>query len=328
MMQRRSFIGLVVAWAALSGRQAAGQRRSNLRRVAIVFIAPATDLAGTDLYFRQFVDAMREQGLVDGRNIIIERRSGERQPELAAVMEELVARDVDVIVTFGPAVPVAQRATDRIPIVALVDEALDAGLIASLARPGSNMTGFGGNFPGLLGKDLQLLKEAIPRISRVAVVATTGFRDSSRRRGELDAAGSSMKLDLRWVTVDTPAEFESAFATMVRERADAVFVTGTALNYAHLRRIADLAMTHRMPSFFEQREFAEYGGLLTYGWSAVEVHRQAAAYVRKILDGAKPADLPWGQPTNLELVINLRTAKVLGLTIPKELLLRADEVIQ
>jgi putative ABC transport system substrate-binding protein len=115
---------------------------------------------------------------------------------------------------------------------------------------------------------------------------------------------------------------------MVREWADAVFVKGTALNYAHLRRIADLAMTHRMPSFFEQREFAEYGGLLTYGWSAVEVHRQAAAYVRKILDGAKPADLPWGQPTKLELVINLRTAKALGLTIPKELLLRADEVIQ
>jgi putative ABC transport system substrate-binding protein len=326
-MQRRSFIGLVAAWATLSGWQAAGQRRSNLRRVAIVFIAP-TDLAGTDLYYHQFVDAMREQGLVDGRNIIIERRSGERQPELAAVMEELVARDVDVIVTFGPAVPVAQRATDRIPIVALVDEALDAGIIASLARPGGNMTGFGGNFPGLLGKDLQILKEAIPTISRVAVVATTGHRDSSRYRRELDGAGSSMKLDMRWVTVDAPAEFESAFATMVREHADAVFVAGDALNYAHLRRIADLAMTHRMPSFFEQREFAEYGGLLSYGWSAVEVHRQAAAYVRKILDGAKPADLPWGQPTKLELVINLKTAKALGLTVPQALLLRADEVIQ
>jgi putative ABC transport system substrate-binding protein len=329
MMQRRSFIGLVAAWAALSGRQAAGQRKSNLRRVAIVFIAPATDAAGTDLYFRQFVDAMREQGFVDGRDIIIERRSGERQPELAAVMKELVARDVDVIVTFGPAVPVAQRATNRIPIVALVDEVLDAGLIASLARPGGNMTGFGGNFPGLLGKDLQVLKEAIPTISRVAVLATTGFRDPGYAgRRELDAAGTSMKLDMRWVTVDAPVQFESAFATMVRERADAVFVTGTALNYAHLRRIADLAMTHRMPSFFEAREFAEVGGLLSYGYSTAEMGRNVAAYVRKILDGAKPADLPWSQPAKLELVINLKTAKALGLTIPQALLLRANEVIR
>ena len=185
------------------------------------------------------------------------------------------------------------------------------------------MTGFGSNFPGLLGKDLQILKETIPTISRVAVVATS---DSGRR--ELDVAGSSMKLDMRWVTVDAPAEFESAFATMIREQADAVFVMGTALNYAHLRRIAGLAMTHRMPSFFEPREFAEFGGLFCYGWSAAEIARNGAAYVRKILDSAKPADLPWGQPTKLELVVNLRTAEALGLAIPKELLLRADEVIQ
>jgi putative ABC transport system substrate-binding protein len=331
MMQRRSFIGLVAALAALSARQAAGQRRNNLRRVAIVFVAPAADVAGTDLYFRQFVDALREQGIVDGRNIIIERRSAEHRPELAAVMKELVARDVDVIVTFGPGASVAQRATDRIPIVALVDDALEAGLIASLARPGGNMTGFGSNFPGLLGKDLQVLKEAIPTISRVGVVSTTTvLRDSGRYaiRPELDAAGSSMKLDMRWVAVDAPAEFELAFATMVREQADAVFVTGVAFNYAHLRRIADLAMAHRMPSFFEAREFVEFGGLLSYGWSAAEIARNGAAYVRKILDGAKPGDLPWSQPTKLELVINLRTAKALGLTIPKEVLLRADEVIQ
>src|SRR5215471_4355966 len=321
MMQRRSFIGLVAAWAVLGGRQAAAQRKSNLRRVAIVFIAPATDVVGTDLYFRQFVDGMREQGLVDGRNIIIERRSGERQPELAAVMEELVARDVDVIVTFLPALRIAQRATDRIPIVAYGDNILDSGLIASLARPGGNITGFGGDFPGLLGKELQILKEAIPTISRVAVLGDEG-------RDELEAAGSSMRLDMRWLTVDTPAKFEPVFAAMVRERADAVFVTSTAFNYGHLRRIADLAMTHRMPSFFEAREFAEFGGLLSYGWSSAEIERSLAAYVRKILDGAKPADLPWGQPAKLELVINLKTARALGLTIPKELLLRANEVIQ
>jgi putative ABC transport system substrate-binding protein len=137
-----------------------------------------------------------------------------------------------------------------------------------------------------------------------------------------------MKLDIRWVAVDTPAEFESGFATVVAERADAVFVTNMALNFAHLHRIADLALTHRLPSFCEAREFAEVGGLLCYGYGIVDDYRNAATYVKKIIDGAKPADLPWSQPTRLELVINLKTAKALALTIPQALLLRADEVIQ
>jgi putative ABC transport system substrate-binding protein len=223
----------------------------------------------------------------------------------------------------------ARRATDRIPIVALVDNALDTGLIASLARPGGNVTGFGGNFPGMFGKGLQVLKEAVPTISRVAVIATKSIRDSDRyaARRELDAAGSLLKLDMRWVAVDAPAEFESAFVTLVRERADAVFVTNAALNFAHLHRIADLAISHRLPSFCEAREFAEVGGLLSYGYGIADDFRHAAAYVKKILDGSKPADLPWGQPTKLELVINLKTARGLGLTIPQSLLLRADELI-
>ena len=329
-MRRRSFIALIAACAVLDGRKAAGQRRSKLPRAAIVFIAPASDIGGTDVYAHAFADALRELGLVDGHNVIIERRSAERQPELAAVMEALVALGVDVIVTGGPGVRAARGATDRVPIVALVDDALDSGLIASLARPGGNVTGFGGNFPGLYGKDLQILKEAVPTISRVAVIATKAARDAGRWAGrrELDAAGSSIKLDMRWLAVDAPVEFESAFATMVREGADAVFVTNMAVNFAHLRRIADLAMMHRLPSFCEAREFAEVGGLLSYGYGIVDDYRHAAAYVKKILDGAKPADLPWGLPTKLELVINLKTAKALGLTIPQTLLLRADEVIQ
>jgi len=253
-----------------------------------------------------------------------------RPPELAAVMEELVALNVDVIVTGGPGVRAAQRATNRIPIIALVDDALDSGLIASLARPGGNVTGFGGNYPGLFGKDLQIFKEAVPTISRVAVIATKALRDSDRyaARRELDAAGNSMKLDMRWVAVDAPAEFASAFATMVREQADAVYVTNAALNFAHLRGIADLAMKHRLPSFCEALEFAEVGGLISYGYGIADDYRHAAAYVKKILDGSKPAELPWGQPTKLELVINLKTAEALGIAIPQSLLLRANAVIQ
>jgi putative ABC transport system substrate-binding protein len=244
-------------------------------------------------------------------------------------MQELVALGVDVIVTGGPGVRAAQSATDRIPIVALVDDALDAGLIESLSRPGRNVTGFGGDFPGLIGKQLQLLKEAVPTISRVAVIATA--QRPGRRaawRVEMDSAARSMQLDVRWPAVNAPEEFEPAFATIAREGADAVFAANTDVNFVHLRRIADLASVRRLPSFCSVREFAEAGGLLSYGWGIHDDYRYAAVYVKKILDGAKPADLPFEQPTKLDLVINLKTAKVLGLALPQSLLLRANEVIQ
>jgi len=321
-MERRAFIGIVAAWTVLRARQAAGQPQKLPARVAIVFIA-STDPA-------PLVDALRDIGLIEGQHIVIERRSydGESK-QLAAVMQELVALNVDVIVTGGPAAWAAKRATERIPIVALVDDPLDSRLIDSLAKPGRNVTGYGGNFPGLLSKQLQLLKEAVPTVSRVAMIATA--QRPGRRaawRVDLDTAASRLKIDPLWVSVDAPEQFEPAFKTIVRERADAVYVTNVDINFAHLRRIADLAAMRRLPSCCSVREFAEKGGLLSYGWGIGDDYRHAAALVKKIVNGVKPADLPWEQPTKLELVINLKTAKALRLVIPQTVLRRADEVIE
>jgi putative tryptophan/tyrosine transport system substrate-binding protein len=329
-LKRRSFVG-VIAWTVPG---AWAQRKHKPARVAIVFIAvPAVELAGADPArpeMRAFLHALRDHGLVDGRDIVIERRSAEgRLERLDALMREVVALEVDVIVTFGPGGHAALRATDRIPIVALVDDALAVGLIKSLARPGRNLTGYGDNFGSLLGKELQLLKEAVPGISRVAVIAHTARPGPRARwRDQLDAAAGALRLELHWLAVDAPEGFDTAFAALARERIDAVLVANSDMNFANLRRIADLAAMQRLPSVCSVPEFAEAGGLLAYGYGLLDDYRHAARYVKRILDGAKPAELPWEQPTKLELVINLRTAKAIGLTIPPSLRLRADEVIE
>ena len=335
MMNRRAFMGTAAAGVLVLSSRADAQRAKKLPRVAIVFsYTPMAELAGAEPAFpiaRAFVHAMRDVGLVEGQSVIIERRSTEgRLERMDALMQELVALDVDVIVTIGPGVRAAQRATDRIPIVGLVDGALDGGLIDSLARPGRNVTGFGDNSPGP-SKQLQLLKEAAPKISRVAIIASSS--PPGRRaawRDEIDAAARSMQLDLRWITVDTPEGFEPAFAMVVRERANALFIMNSAVNFRELRRIADFATERRLPSVCAWREFADVGGLLSYGSGYIEAWPHVAAYVKKILDGAKPSDLPFVQPTKVELVINQRTARTLGLTIPQSLLLRAgpDGLIQ
>jgi len=316
----------------LSSR-ADAQRAKKLPRVAVVFnFTPVAELAGAEPAFpmaREFVHAMRDVGLVESQTVIIERRSAEgRLDRMDALMQELIALDVDVIVTIGPGVRAAQRATDRIPIVGLVDGALDGGLIDSLARPGRNVTGFGDNSPGA-SKQLQLLKEVAPKISRVAIIASS--LPPGRRaawRDEIGAAARTMQLDLRWMAVDTPEGFEPAFATIVRERVNALFVMNSAVNYRELRRIAGFAIKRRLPSVCAWREFADAGGLLSYGSGYNEAWRHAAAYVKKILDGAKPSDLPFVQPTKFELVINPRTAGTLGLTIPQSIRARTDDVIQ
>ena len=329
---RRSFIVGVAAGAALASGRATGQQRKRLPRVALVFGAiPVAEMAGADpvhAYARAFVHGLRDLGLVEGRDIVIERRSaeGRGRERLDALMQEVVGLGVDVIVTTGPGAEAAQRATDRIPIVGLVSNVLDAGLVDSLSRPGRNLTGIGENAPAIFGKELQLLKEAAPAISRVAVI---GWRPRPgplpRWHIELEAAARASQLELLWLNVDKPEEFDAAFATIVRERADALYAVGNHVNFAHDRRLADFALKQRLPSV----GFPEAGMLLSYGPSDfVEDFRRAALYVKKILDGAKPADLPWQQPTKYSLTINLKTAKALGLTIPEPLLLRADEVIQ
>jgi putative ABC transport system substrate-binding protein len=241
-------------------------------------------------------------------------------------MQELVGLGVDVIVTVGgPALCAAHRATDRIAIVGPVDEVLDMGLIDSLARPGHNLTGIGESDVMIHGKRLQLLKAAAPSISRVAVISYhQGPNDRGNWRRQLDTGARALKLDVLWRGVSTLEEFEAAFATIVRERASAIYATATHVNTVNAKLIADFALKHRLPSF----GFSEEGMLLSYESDEMESLRRAAVFVKKILEGAKPGQLAFEQPTKFQLVINLKTAKALGLKIPRSLVLRANEVIE
>lgn len=327
---RRRFVHSIAAVAALASLRATSQQTKRLPRVALVFgSVPAAEMAGKDPlhpYARAFVHALRDLGLVDGRNIVLVRRSSEGHPDrLPALMEELVRGDVDVIVTTGPGVRAAKRATDRIAIVGVVTNPLDTGAIDTLARPGGNVTGIGQDSPEMSGKQLQILKEAAPAISRVAVITyspSPGPR--ARWRVEMDAAARSLRLELLWLGADKPEDLDAAFATIVRERADALYADGNHVNYAQRQRIADFALKQRLPSF----GFAEEGMLLSYWDDLADNLRRAAGYVKKILDGAKPGDLPFEQSNKFTLTINMKTAKALGLVISPSLLLRADEKIQ
>jgi putative ABC transport system substrate-binding protein len=281
----------------------------------------------SDSSVRAFVHSLRDLGLVDGRNIVIERRSAEGLgPErMSVLMQEMVSLGVDAIVTTGTGVGAAQRITDQIAIVGMVDTILDTGLVDSLARPGRNVTGIGVNSGAGYGKELQLLKEAAPAVSRVAVLASSpspGRRESWRV--EVDAAIRSMRMDSLWPVVDAAEDIDAAFTAIRRERADALDVMPNHINYAHRRRITQFALQQRLPSI----GFPEDGMLLDYSADTEEVMRRIAAQVKKILGGAKPGDLPFEQPTKFLLTLNLKTAKALGLTIPQTLLLRADKVIQ
>jgi putative ABC transport system substrate-binding protein len=338
-ISRRSFcsasIGVVIApsvaiVAALATGRATGQQTQRLPRVALVFgSVPAKEMTGADPvhpYAGAFVRGLRDLGLVDGRDIVLVRLSSEGYPDrLPGLMEDVVRQSVDVIVTTGPGVRAAARATDRIAIVGVVGNALDTGAIESFARPGGNVTGIGQDNPEVYGKQLQLLKEAAPAISRVAVIAYSppdGTR--TRWRVEMDAAARALRLELVWLSADKPEDLDVVFATIVHQRADALFADGNHVNYAQRQRIADFALKQRLPSF----GFTEEGMLLSYWDDLADNMRRAAGYVKKILNGAKPGDLPFEQSEKYLLSINLKTAKALGLTIPKELLLRADEVIQ
>jgi putative ABC transport system substrate-binding protein len=316
--------------AALAPMRVGAERAGRLPRVALVFNAvPLAEMAGAEPahpFARAFVVGLREQGLVDGRDIIIERRTAEGRPErMAALMRELVVLGVDVIVTTGPGVHAAQRATDRIAIVALPGT-FDSDLVANLARPGGNLTGIGVHSQEIFAKELQLLKEALPEVQRVAVIdnRVAQVRNRALRRDALEGAARALQLQLLWLHADVPEELDTAFAAIVRERPEALYAVGTTVNFGERRRIADFAMRQRLPLL----GFPEEGGLLDYGSEMTDELRRAAVYVKKILDGAKPGDLPVEQPTRFTLTLNLRTAKALGVTIPQSLRLRADKVIE
>ena len=268
---------------------------------------------------------------MEGRNITIEHRSSEgkfaRLPNLAA---DLVRLQVDVIVTGGPPAPlVAKQATSTIPIVfAVSGDPVAEGLVASLARPGGNITGLASISGDVVGKQLALLKDAVPKVSRVAVLQNPSNETHARILRQAEGAAQALGMQLRIVQARTPPEIDADFAAIRSRRVDGVLVLRDALFLAQRTQIAALAAKGRLPAVYGFKEQVEAGGLMAYGASVPVMYGRAAAYVDKILKGAKPADLPVEQPNKFDLVINLKTARALGLTIPPSLLQRADQVIE
>ena len=305
------------------------QSADDVRRVGYL---SNTTFAGNPLLHQAFVEGLRDRGWIEGRNLAIEYRWAEGKPErLPGLAEELVRLKVDVIVTLGtPPSVAAKKATQAIPIVMVsAADPVRLGLIASLARPGGNVTGTSFDV-GLevFGKQLELFKEALPKLRRVAILANAGNPAQEIAVGNVKIAAESLRLQLQHLPVHRPTEFDGAFEAMRSKRADGLLVLVDAFFNLHRARLADLATKNRLPSMFGFREFVDAGGLMSYGPSATDIARRAAGYVDRILKGARPAELPVEQPTRFELVINLRTAKALGLGVPQPLLSRADRVVE
>jgi putative ABC transport system substrate-binding protein len=278
-----------------------------------------------------FRQGLRELGYIEGKNIIIEWRSGEGKSErVPALAAELVRLKVDVIVTDGSnSTRVAKEATSTIPIVMAQDvDPVGRGIVASLARPGGNITGLSNLAPELSGKRLELLKETVSRLSRVAVFGTSNTPSTAPALKETELAAGALGVKVQYLDVLDPKDIEIAFRAAGKGRVDAVLVLVGPLVFSQRTQIADLAAKSQLPAIYPQTEFTEVGGLMSYGLSITDLDRRAATYVDKILKGAKPADLPVEQPTKFEFVIDLKTAKQIGLTIPPNLLVRADRVIK
>ena len=336
-MRRREFIRLAggaatasVSWPLAVHAQPGGK----VSRVGLIFTtSPIAEMAGPDPIHplvKSFVRTLRILGYIEGQNLVLERRSAEgRFERFRAIVAELVGRQIDVIVTVGDEMAIeAKRVTTTVPIVmATSTDPVGAGIVASLARPGGNVTGFTVNAgPEIEAKRLQLLKEAVPQMSRVAYLGTVSDWESDEAKSIRNAART---LGVTLVhAAHSPTNYADAFALIIRERPHALFVARSPVNYANRRLIAAFAAEHRMPSSSPNRELAEAGGLMSYGASVSDLFRRAAGQVDKILKGVTPANLPVEQPTSFELVINLKTAKALGLEIPPALLISADEVIE
>jgi putative ABC transport system substrate-binding protein len=323
MMDRRTFIGAFAGCVVIAHSDAKAQPAAKVQRVG--FLSYTTPEQSAPL-LGEFTKGMREIGYVDGRNVVIEPHYGDgTQSRLQDLAIGVVRSRVDVIVTgSNPIAAAAKQATTTIPIVMV--GALDPvgfGLVADLARPGANVTGLTVDAGAeMSGKLLGLLTEIVPGLSRVGVLRQFGF-DSPQQA----VAAQRLNVELYPVDVRTIDELEGAFAAMVRNRVGAFVIRGS-LFYVRRQRVADLALKHRLPAIHGLREYAEAGLLMTYGANLPDLYRRAASYVDRIIKGAKPSDLPVEQPAKVDLVINLRTAKSLGLTVPQSLLLRADEVIR
>jgi len=338
MMDRRTFLAGTGAVLLLAPLGAEAQKLEKMARVGILGIGPAPspqELAQS-VSTNPFWLSMRELGWVDGQNMVVERRFGESADQLRKGAADLVRRKVDILfVSSAGLAKILQRETKTIPIVVgRADENLvAAGLVDSLARPGGNITGSQLLNDELIPKRLELLKALVPNLSRVALlredVTTSALPQIRAGDGEeITIAARSLGIEVHAFTVRRADDLAAAFLGMKRNHDRGVVVMSPAFLFVHRKAVIDLAAAHRIVAIYELRVFVEPGGLMSYGVNASEMQRRAAAYVDKILRGAKAADLPVEQPTTFELVINLKTAKALGLTIPPSLLQRADEVIQ
>jgi len=330
VMDRRAFIAVVGGSILAAPLTSAAQQAEQVPRVGYISPGSSSDPFRLRRY-EAFRQGLLELGYVEGRNIALEPRwaKGEydRYPALAA---DLVRLKAHVIVTVGgAATKAAQQVTTTTPIVmSVVIDPLGSGLVASLARPGGNITGLTIMASDVVGKQLELLKQTVPGVSRVALLWNPDNPGGAPQLREAEAAARILGVRLQAVEARNPQEIDRAFSAMTRERAGALIVLPDAIFGNQQKQIANLAVKSRLPSIYGIREYGEAGGLIVYSANNLDLERRAAIFVDRILKGAKPADLPVEQPTKFELVINLKTAKALGLTIPQSILIRADEIIQ
>ena len=328
MDRRDTVLALLALGAAPFAAEA--QQAAKIARIGYLETNPVT----SPHVHEAFLQGLRDLGYVEGRNLVIEYRDAEGKADrLPALAAELVALKVDVIVASGTLAALAAKQTTRtLPIVfSPAGDPVGSGLVTSLARPGGNVTGLSAFAPELVGKRLELLKQAVPGVSRVAVLWQPGAFGERTEKDILkraEVAGRDLHLPLQFVEARGPADFARAFSDMSIARANALTVLASNMFVSERRRLVDLAAAKRLPAVYSARELVDAGGLMSYGANLADLNRRAATYVDRILKGTKPADLPVEQPAKFELILNLKTAKALGLTIPQAVLGRADEVVQ
>ena len=328
MIRRALTLLAVVLVIVVAPSGAVAQRPDKVPRIGYLVLSPLVDPPSTER--AAFLDGLRELGYVVGQNIVIEYRSAAWNRELLSdLAAELVGRKVDVIVAAPGAVDAAREATKTIPIVAAsLADPVEEGLITSLARPGGNITGPGWSAAELSGKRLELLKEAIPRLSRVVLLWNPTNEGARLQLQEAQSAARKLRVTLQSLEVRDPNDVPKAFSAMAQKRPDALMIFSSPLTSAYRPIIIEFATKQRIPTMFGLKADVEAGGLISYAPSITDTFRRAARYVDRVLKGANPGDLPIEGPTRFELVINLKAAKAVGLTIPKTLLLQADHVIE
>ena len=327
-MNKKILVSILAVVILAFVHPAEAQQPKKVPRIGFLF---GSSLSANSARHEAFRQGLRELGYVEGKNIVIDWRSAEEKLDrLPALAADLVYLKVDIIVTGGSSpTHAAKEATITIPIVMAQDaDPVGSGFVASLARPGGNITGLSTLAPELSGKRLEILKEVVPKLSRVAVLGNSTEPGNAQMLGETERAAVVFGVKLQYVDVLGPKDIETAFRAASKGRADAVLVLVSAVFNSHRTQVVQLAVKSRLPATYTRPEYVEDGGLMTYGPSINDLFRRAATYVDKILKGAKPADLPVEQPTKFEFIINLKAAKQIGLTIPPNLLARADKVIK